>query len=202
MDLQRYFLSRLRLQNHSKMRSHFSTSQAPIGAFFENLGVLGHKCPAHRHRVATHRRTPLGILQPVSRFWFSRTSTLGGRKCRQGLQQVAFTVLRPKTQSASVLSSLHRLLTRLCKRVTTALPCTVVLPCHLSHRLPLQLEAVLWPWPSRATVSGVSPRTPLSLAFGSRLLRLADFYSNPAPGHQLASVSRRNHLAVSLTAYG
>ena len=60
-------------------------------------------------------------------------------RCRQELQQVAFAVLRAKTQSASVLSSLHRLLTLLRKRVTTALPCTVVLPCHRRHALPIQL---------------------------------------------------------------
>ncbi len=199
--LRRYFLRRLRLQNQSKMRSHFHFSQAPIGAFLQNLRVRGHKCPAHRHRVATHRRTPLGVLQPVSRFWFSRTSTLGGLR-RQGLQQLAFAGLRPETQSASVLSSLHRLPPRLCKRVTTALPRTVVCPLSPPPRPPLTIGRPCAASDLKGYHVWSFPQNTAQLRVRLSPHRCADFYSDPAPGHQLAHVSRRKHMAVSLTAYG
>ena len=71
----------------------FFHPQAPTGASFENLSVCGRQCPAHRQRVANHQRTSLGVPKSLSRFWFSRTSTLGGY-FRQGFPLVAFVELR------------------------------------------------------------------------------------------------------------
>jgi hypothetical protein len=196
----------------------FLLSQAPTGASFQNLDAAGQTCPVHRRCVATGRATL--VVNSASSYAsgsFEHQSLDGLR--RQGfLKQVAFAVLRClQTTTASVLSSSPfelSLVNRLSsKRLfatwsgrQTGCDC---LAAHNSLSLGFPLHSLHY---KRKNLGGALPvgllclelppehRPVMQVALATYL---PGFYSNPAPGHQLASVCPCwDTQAVSQTARG
>ena len=161
----------------------------------------GHTCPSHRWiALSTGRRLLSESSGSCRVLEFSRTSTLAGLICPGGFikQRVGFytdcvsnpsvlSFLLPGYQPGSPQTG-HDCLAVHAQCSTSAIP-----DC-----LAIQMQGLRPAWCSVVSMSGASPRTPFRHAWWLSPPRPAEFYSDHAPGHQLAAqLYCRSAVAVS-----